>query len=183
MLIRCPPRATSATMRGAPRLLLFACLLGAPAGGCAARDTPMTKPDFETRIALKDPDGQEGREFPAGAVITFVVTIKNQSAAARTLTLPTGQTHEVVVADAGHKEIWRYSRGRMFAQVIVDLTLKPGESRSYTAAWDQTDAKGKALPPGDYEAVGLVPGGAPGCRSESFPFAIRPSASGKPAAP
>lgn len=183
MLIRCPPRATSATMRGAPRLLLFACLLGAPAGGCAAHEKAVAKPDFETRIELKNSSGEAARGFPAGATITFVVTIKNQASADRTLTLPTGQTHEVVVTDAGHKEIWRYSRGRMFAQVIVDLTLKPGESRSYTAAWDQTDAKGKALPPGDYEAVGLVPGGAPGCRSESFPFAIRPSASGKPAAP
>ena len=175
MLIRCS--------RGALRLFMLAGLMGSPTGGCAARDTPMTQPDFETRIALKNSAGKEARDFPAGAVITFVVTVKNQAAAPRTLTLPTGQTHEVVVTDAGHKEVWRYSRGRMFAQVIVDLTLKPGESRSYTAAWDQTDVKGKALPPGDYEAVGLVPGGAPGCRSESFPFAIRPSASGKPAAP
>ncbi|HKB07644.1 MAG TPA: BsuPI-related putative proteinase inhibitor [Candidatus Polarisedimenticolia bacterium] len=141
----------------------------------------MPKPEFETRIELKNPSGAAAREFPAGAVITFVVTIRNQSDAPRTLTLPTGQTHDVVVTNAGHKEVWRYSRGRMFAQVIVDLTLKPGESRSYTTTWDQTDAQVKALPPGDYEAVGLVPGGSPGCRSESVPFAIRPSASAKPA--
>lgn len=182
MLVR-RTSVASRTMRGAPRLILVASLLGTPAGGCAAQEKAVPKPEFETRIELKNPSGVAAREFPAGAAISFVVTIKNQASAARTLTLPTGQTHDVVVMDAGHKEVWRYSRGRMFAQVIVDLTLKPGESRSYTTTWDQTDVKGKALPPGDYEAIGLVPGGAPGCRSESVPFAIRPSASGKPATP
>jgi hypothetical protein len=182
MPIRCPRRAPNAVLRGAPRLFLLACVLAAPAGGCAAHESPVTKPDFETRIALKNSAGEEALEFATGAPITLVVTIRNRAAAARTLTLSTSQSHECIVSDAGHKVVWRFSGGRMFAQVIIDLTLEPGESRSFTSTWDQTDAKGKPVPPGDYEAVGLVPGGAPGCRSESLSFTIRPSASGKPAA-
>ena len=182
MPIRCPRRAPNAVLRGTPRLFLLACLLAAPAGSCAAQEKHVTKPDFETRIVLKNSAGAEAREFATGAPITLVVTLRNQAAAARKLTLSTSQTHDCIVSDAGHKAVWRFSAGRMFAQVITDLTLEPGESRSFTLTWDQTDAKGKPVPPGDYEAVGLVPGGAPGCRSESSPFTIRPSASGKPAA-
>ena len=73
---------------------------------------------------------------------------------------------------SGRREVWRHSAGRMFAQVITDLTLAPGESRSFTATWNQTDAKGKPVPPGRYEAVGLVAGRAPGCRSDSVSFTI-----------
>lgn len=162
---------------------LFACFLAAPAGGCAAHEDPVSTPDFETRLALKNAVGDEAREFPSGEPITLVVTLRNRAAAPRTLTLPTSQTHDCIVSAAGHKEVWRHSSGRMFAQVITDLTLKPGESRTFTAAWSQTDAKGRPVPPGEYEAVGLVPGGAAGCRSDPVAFTIRPAGAKKAAGP
>ena len=157
----------------------LACLLAIPAGGCAAHEETVTKPDFETHVVLKNVAGEETREFRMGETITFVVTIRNRADAPRTLTLSTSQTHDCLVETAEHKEIWRLSSGRMFAQIITGLTLKPGESRTFTGAWNQTDAKGRPVPPGDYGAVGLVPCRAPGCRSDAVPFTIRPSAGGK----
>ena len=175
MLIRSPRRA----------LLTFlsACILAAPAGGCAAHEEPVTTPDFETRLVLKNAGGVEASEFQSGETITFSVTIRNRAAAPRTLTLPTSQTHDCFVYAVDHKEVWRHSSGRMFAQMITELTFQPGESRTFIATWDQTDAKGRAAPAGGYEAVGLVPGRAPGCRSDAVTFTIRPPAARKPAAP
>jgi len=167
----------------APLISLFAAFLAAPAGGCAAREEPVTPPDFETRLVLKNPAGDETREFQAGETITFVVTLTNRASAPRTLTFPSSQTHDCFVYVADHKEVWRHSSGRMFAQVITEVTLKPGESRVFTATWNQTDAKGSPVPPGEYETVGLVNGRAPGCRSEPLRFTIRPAAARKPAGP
>ena len=170
-------------MRRAPLMSLLAFFLMVPAGGCAAREESVTKTDFETRLVLKSAAGDEAREFPTGETITFVVTFRNRAATPRTLTLPTSQTLDCLVYAADHKEVWRHSSGRMFAQVITELTLKPGESRTFTATWNQADSKGKPVPPGEYEAVGLVPGNAPGCRSDAVKFTIRPSAAGKPSGP
>ena len=171
------------TLRPALLVLLPACFLAAPAAGCAAPGGPVTTPEFETRLVLKNASGDEAREFRSGETITLVVTIRNRAAAPRTLTLPTSQTHDCIVYAADHKEVWRHSLGRMFAQMITELSLMPGESRSFTATWTQIDARGRPAPSGEYEAVGLVPGKAPGCRSEAVRFTIRPPATGKPAAP
>jgi intracellular proteinase inhibitor BsuPI len=151
-------------------------LLATPAGGCAAHEEPVTKPEFETRVVLRDAAGAEAREFGSGERITFEVTLRNRAAAPRTLPLPTSQTHDCRVYGADHKEVWRLSSGRMFAQVITELTLKPGESRVFSATWDQTDTKGRPVPPGEYQAVGLVPGKVPGLRSDPVVFTIRPPA-------
>jgi intracellular proteinase inhibitor BsuPI len=159
----------------------FAALLAAPAGGCAAHEDPVTQPDFETRLVLKNSAGDETREFKAGETITFVVTLTNRASVPRTLTFPTSQTHDCFVNTADHKEVWRHSSGRMFAQMITEVTLKPGESRVFTATWNQTDARSKPVPPGEYEAVGLVNGRAPGCRSEPLRFTIPPATAGKSA--
>ena len=176
------PGTRSRRRRGATFVSLLACLLAAPAGGCAPHEEPVATPDFETRLALKNAAGDAASEFSGGETITLVVTLRNRTDAPRTLALPTSQTHNCLVYDGNHKEVWRYSAGRMFVQVITELTLSPGESRTFTVTWKQTDTQGRPVPPGDYEAVGLVPGRVPGCRSGAVPFTIGPPAGKQPAA-
>ncbi len=159
---------------------LLACILATPAGACAARERPVPIADFETRLVLKNARGDEAREFRVGEPITFVVTIRNRADAARNLTLPTSQTHDCLVSGADHREVWRLSSGRMFAQVITEIALRPSEWRAFTATWNQADAGGRPVPPGEYDGVGLVPGGAPGCCSDAVRFTIRPAGGGKP---
>lgn len=133
----------------------------------------MPASDFETRLVLKDAAGKEAHVFRSGEPVTLLVTIRNRSDAGRTLTLPTSQTHDCIAYAGKDKEVWRWSAGRMFAQVITALTFAPGESRTFTATWDLTDPRGAPLPPGDYQAVGLVPARTPGARSEPVAFTIR----------
>lgn len=175
------PGSRSRRRRGAALVSLLACLIAAPPGGCAAYEEPVATPDFETRVALKNAAGDEARAYGGGETITLVVTLRNRADGPRTLTLPTSQTHDCLVYDGNHKEVWRYSAGRIFAQVITELTLAPGESRTFTVTWKQIDAQGRPVPPGDYETVGLVPGRVPGCRSGAVPFKIGPPAGKQPA--
>ncbi len=168
------PGTRSRRRREAALVTLLACLIAAPGGGCAASEGPVAKPDFETRLTLKNAAGEAAREFRGGETVTLVVTLRNRADAPRTLTLPTSQTHDCLVYDGNHKEVWRYSAGRMFAQMITEMTLAPGESRAFTVTWKQIDAQGRPLPPGDYEVVGLVPGRVPGCRSAAVPLTIGP---------
>ena len=141
--------------------------------GPVVGDENVAASDFETRLVLKNTAGKESVEFRGRESITFAVTIHNRSDAVRTLTLPSSQTHECIVFSGKSEEVWRWSAGRRFAQVITELSFAPGESHSFTSTWDLTDRKGAPLPPGDYRVVGLVPGRAPGLRSDAVAFTIR----------
>ncbi len=152
--------------------VLIGILLGMP--GCTRAEETATKTDFETRLTLRNEGGKESTSFHAGEAVTLVITIRNRAGAERSLTLPSSQTHDVVVHADGQKEVWRWSSGRMFAQVITDLAFAPGETRTYTVTWDQTDRHGARVPPGDYRAVGLVARGALCCRSDPVAFTIKP---------
>lgn len=151
-------------------------LIAAP--GCARGEDNVTASDFETRLVLTDTAGKEARAFNGRDPVTLIVTIRNRSGAPRTLTLPTSQTHDCIVYAGKDKEVWRWSAGRMFAQVMTELTFTPGESRAIAVRWDLTDPKGAPLPPGDYRAVGLVPARTPGARSDPVAFTIRPPGAG-----
>ena len=140
---------------------------------CAGEET-LAAPDFETRLVLKDTAGTETNTFQHRDRITIAVIIRNRSDAPQTLTVPSSQTHDCIVYSGDKKEVWRWSAGRMFAQMITELTLAPGESRTFTTSWDLTDRTGSPLSPGDYSAVGLVPGPTPGLTSTPVTFTIRP---------
>jgi len=158
--------------------ILLWLLLAVP--GCASGDENVVASDFETRLVLKNTAGKESIEFQSREPITLAVTIRNRSEAERTLTLPSSQTYDWIILSGKNKEVWRWSAGRMFAQVITELTFAPGESRSFTTTWNLTDGKGAPLPPGDYHVVGLVPGRAPGLRSGPVAFSVRPPDATKP---
>lgn len=68
-----------------------------------------------------------------------------------------GRADFVVRADG--EERWRWSEGRMFAQVVETVELAPGESFEIRAEW--TDPA-----PGQYELLGELRGD-PACRART----------------
>ncbi len=66
---------------------------------------------------------------------------------------------DVAVEDDG-QEVWRFSEGRMFAQMIVEETLAPGETETYTMAWEDPA-------PGDYEAAAALAARTHDCRAST----------------
>lgn len=68
------------------------------------------------------------------------------------LEFPTSQRFDFVVERESGAELWRWSEGRMFAQVLGTETVAPGSTLHYRAAW---------APPsglrGTFEATGVLP--------------------------
>lgn len=90
---------------------------------------------------------------PSADAVTFTYTVENTGVDPVELDFRSAQTHDVAVLDGG-SEVWRWSDGRMFAQMLQRETLDPGDSETYRATWDDPQ-------PGDYEAVaGLAARGA-----------------------
>lgn len=71
-----------------------------------------------------------------------VLSVENAGPQPLRLRFRTAQAFEARVL-AGDREVWRWSADQMFAQVITELTLGPGEGREWAFTLPE-------LPPGTY---------------------------------
>lgn len=142
----------------------------------AGEDTPRREASvfFETTLTLQDSTGKATTQFDAGEPMTLVMTIRNRTDTPRSIMLPSSQSYDCSVSTAEGREVWRWAKGVMFAQVITELKLAPGETKSYSQVWDQKADDGTMIPAGRYRAIGLIPVDAPGTHSAPIVFTIRP---------
>ncbi len=102
-------------------------------------------------------------------VSTLAVTVKNGVALnfrvmntgnkRLEVNFPNGQTHEVVVVDSLGREVFRWSKDRMFTQSIQNRVLHASDTLDFDATW-------KDAPAGKYTAIATL-------ASENFPMEQR----------
>jgi hypothetical protein len=109
----------------------------------ADANTPETNASFETKARYEIQDSQ----------IAFYFELLNLSGVPQTLTFNTGQQFEITVTDENGKEVYRYSDGKVFTEVIWEKTINAGESLKWQDVWDMTDKEGNKVQPGNYKAV------------------------------
>lgn len=88
---------------------------------------------------------------PGDKYAKFTVALKNNGSEKAEFTFMTGQKFEIEVKDLTGRNVYVYSRDRMFTQAIETIILEPGEEKVWEAEWDYTD-NGKRVPSGDYMA-------------------------------
>ena len=77
--------------------------------------------------------------------VEFAFTVTNEGRETADVQFSDAAKAEFVVQDGG-REVWRFTEGRMFAQMLSTDRLEPGESTTYDAEW--ADPR-----PGEYTAV------------------------------
>ena len=106
---------------------------------------------------MQNSDGREARDFGRIEPVTLVLTVRNRADEPRSLTLPSSQTHDFAVSAGAGDEVWRWSAGRMFAQMLTEVTLAAGESRTFSETWDQVCSDDRPAAVGPYRLVGWIP--------------------------
>src|SRR2546426_7682659 len=96
--------------------------------------------------------------YTAGEPVEITLTLHNPATSAVKFQFPTGQMYDFIVSRDGHF-IWQWSLGRAFTQAFTALILAPRESKVFPERWDQRDARGRAVHPGEYEIVAVFPAG------------------------
>ena len=91
--------------------------------------------------------------------VQFTFTVTNESDDPVDLSFPDALEADFAVRDDG-KEVWRFSDGRMFAQMLGSETIDPGGTATYEAAWDDPD-------PGSYTAVATLEARDQDCEAEA----------------
>lgn len=98
--------------------------------------------------------------YPAGENVPIIYTIKNTGSAPITYRFTSGKQFDIWVTDNGN-EVYRLSDGMMYSQAFSNITLDPGESKEFRAAWNQRDKSNRAVDPGFYTIhAKLLPMGA-----------------------
>ncbi|MBS2968354.1 hypothetical protein J9317_06225 [Metabacillus sp. KIGAM252] len=85
------------------------------------------------------------------------LTIHNDTDRKKIFTFQTGQTYELTVLDSEGKEMYKYSKGKMFTQAIRELALQPGEKKVYQEVWGY-DQQGQKASPGEYKVIAVFLG-------------------------
>ena len=79
--------------------------------------------------------------------VQFALRVTNNTPSRLELLFPSGQTHDFVVVDSAGREVWRWSEGRMFTQVLLNRIVDSYGTLAIDASWQSS------LPPGRYVAV------------------------------
>jgi hypothetical protein len=90
------------------------------------------------------------RTYSIGDTVHLHLRLYNESTESRTYVFSTTQRFDIAVWNHDTL-VWQWSKGRLFSQVAVMLTIKPGDSRVFSAEWDLRDMEGRQLLPGSYQ--------------------------------
>jgi hypothetical protein len=83
-------------------------------------------------------------ESSAGAqALRFAMSVANGTGRRVELSFPTGQTHDFVVLDATGREVWRWSDGRLFTQLVQNRLLESRDVVTFAERWPVPPSSGR----------------------------------------
>ncbi|WP_435195561.1 BsuPI-related putative proteinase inhibitor [Natronomonas sp. EA1] len=85
-------------------------------------------------------------DVTVGEGVTFRFTVTNAGDDPVTVTFRDSCQADFVVVDLDGEEVWRFSRGRLFTQVMQPARFEPGEEAVFEEAWPEPES-------GDYTAI------------------------------
>jgi len=94
---------------------------------------------------------------PSAAGHDLVMFATNTSDRLLPFRFGSSQTFDFVITDAATgKEVWRWSRGQFFNQVVRSDSIRPSDKWRFDAVWDHRDNDGQKVAPGQYRLVGII---------------------------
>jgi hypothetical protein len=90
--------------------------------------------------------------YARGEPIALTLEVANRGPRLVTLQFRTAQRYDIAVRDSQGREVWRWSAGQMFAQVLGEEILPPG-----SGALTYRVILRERFDPGRYTAVGIIP--------------------------
>ena len=89
--------------------------------------------------------------YAAGESIVMELVVFNRTGESLTFDFMNAQHYDFIIEDAEGNSVWRWSEGRMFAQMLGEETLGPGREEVV-----YTETHTGPLPPGGYKVTGSL---------------------------
>ena len=122
-------------------------LLCAASAVAFARGTTQHK----STLAASTPDHQSTAaltsRFTVNAAhgVEFALDVRNNTKKMVELRFPSGRTHDFIVKDVNGKEVWRWSKSRMFTQGMQNKLVKSKDTAVFMEAWNPENLHGKFI--------------------------------------
>ena len=130
-------------------------LAGAAHVPAASKLAPSARP-VRSHRASKTPVIDAALSVRTENGVEFTLSVTNASDHRVELAFADGRTRDFAVFDAAGREVWRWSRGRLFTQGMQATLIAPGDSVVYEERWTPSA-------PGRYTLVAQL-------RSENYPL-------------
>ena len=75
--------------------------------------------------------------------VRFALYVTNASAKGVELEFPDARTHDFAVVDSAGREVWRWSRNRLFTSALQTRALGRDDTREFAERWDPAGARGR----------------------------------------
>ena len=92
--------------------------------------------------------------YVVGDSVHMKYQISNLSSSPITLCFGSAQIYDFFVTQES-TEIWYWSFGKAFPDIIWDMTINPGDSTTAFYSWNMSDNSGNPILPGGYEVTGF----------------------------
>ena len=67
-----------------------------------------------------------------------------------------GQSYDFAIHDASGREVWRWSRGNFFTQVVRNDSIRASAKWQFEATWNRKDNDDNPVPPGAYRLTAIL---------------------------
>jgi hypothetical protein len=119
--------------------------------------TPGENDTFRSTLVLRNVSGVETSSFVFGEPIRFDFAVENLTGRQMRIPFPDAQMTDYLVVNQGTTQIrWTWSEGQDFAMAATELVFEPYATKSFSVTWNGNLSDGTNLPPGTYQARGLM---------------------------
>lgn len=127
--------------------------------GCSAQNTSGNSSGIEQKEPNQDQSSEKKTGFLETTLdliqdkdqLTLAFSLKNTSSKDLTLIFGSGHKYDIVVTDAKGNVVFDWAKDKAFIEALLEETLGPDQSISFSEKWDYTDqATGNRVPAGKY---------------------------------
>jgi hypothetical protein len=108
---------------------------GSPGGESGLKKPEM--PKGQKKFTGEDPNKQKLSSTLEQKENSFVFTVENDTGKDAEITFSSGQEYDYMVYDSEGKLVKKLSEGMMYTQAIKEEVIAPGETVSYSAAYEE----------------------------------------------
>ncbi len=80
---------------------------------------------------------------PGARSVRFALHVTNSTNKRVEINFPSGRTHDFVVLDVTGREVWRWSDGRLFTQLMQNRLLEARDMVTYDERWNAPPSAGR----------------------------------------
>ena len=138
------PTGTVVVPRGAPMVVIPPVAAPPARRESVVATLSSENPQFDVGVS-PSPDGYD-----------IVLAVTNTSEKLLPFRFSSSQTFDIVVTDSAGKEVWRWSKGHFFTQVVRSDSIRSKGRWLFQEVWNRRDNEGNGVVPGQYKVTAMI---------------------------